>query len=66
MHTNSLDPRRLILCGRINAERVAIRMSEQTEEDHAVVRTRSRLQPLRVIPAVAGDLSDVELQVFVR
>lgn len=63
MLASPLDPRRQILCGRLNAERVAIRLSEKTGEDHAVVRTSCKLQPLCVLPASEGDPHAVELQV---
>ena len=63
MHLPKFDPRRQILCGRANAERLAVRMSEGSGTDHAVVRTGSPLQPFRVIPAIDGDPEAIELQV---
>ena len=45
MLLQSLDPRRAILCGRANAERLAIRMTANSGQSHAVVRTDSKLQP---------------------
>lgn len=63
MSGTSLDHRRQQLCGRMNAERIAIRLSEITGEDHAVVRTDCELQPYRVIPAANEHSGDVELQV---
>ena len=63
MLANELDPRRNILCGRLNAERVAVRLSEKTGEDHAVVRTTCELQPFCVLPAADGDPQAIELQV---
>lgn len=65
MPSSSFDPRRQKLCGRMNAERVAIRLSETTGEDHAVVRTRCKLQPFCVLPAIDGDPSAIELQVVI-
>lgn len=63
MSGTSLDRRRQQLCGRMNAERIAIRLSEITGEDHSVIRTDCELQPYRVIPAAEGRPADVELQV---
>lgn len=63
MPAHHLDPRRQILCGRVNAERLAIRLSERTGSDHAVIRTGSMLQPFRVLPASEGDPAAIELQV---
>lgn len=45
----TLDPRRAILCSRINAERLAGLMCEMTAIPHAVVRTTCPLQPYRVV-----------------
>ena len=45
MLLQSLDPRRAILCGRANAERLAIRMTANSGQSHAVVRTDSKLRP---------------------
>lgn len=42
------DPRRFQLCGPVHAARVALRLTEETSRDHVVIRTRERLQPLRV------------------
>lgn len=63
MSGTSLDRRRQQLCGRMNAERIAIRLSELTGEDHAVVRTDCELQPYRVIHLAEGETADIELQV---
>ena len=63
MSATLLDDRRQILCGRTNAERVAIRLSERTGKDHAVVRTACKLQPYRVLPTSDGDPKAIELQV---
>jgi len=65
MQADNIDPKRHILCGRTNAERVAIRLSESTGEDYAVIRTGSNLQPFCVLPAADGDPSNIELQVVV-
>jgi hypothetical protein len=59
------DPRRDLLCGRANAERLALRMSEETGEGHAVFRTGSALQPLRVMRVACGKADQMELQVIV-
>lgn len=63
MTATKLDPRRHILCGRTNAERLAIRMSEGTGKGHAVIRTGSEIQPFRVLAATDGDPDAIELQV---
>lgn len=65
MDTQALDPRRAQLCGRDNAERLALRMSEETGKGHAVFRTGSSLQPLRVMLAEFGTHDAMELQVIV-
>ena len=65
MISASLDPRRRILCGRANAERVAIRMSAKTGTSHAVVRTDSKLQPFCVMPTGENPPGAIELQVVV-
>ncbi|HPB24080.1 MAG TPA: hypothetical protein PLL48_17345 [Novosphingobium sp.] len=65
MLPQSLDPRRAILCGRANAERVAIRMTANSGQSHAVVRTDSKLQPFCVMPAEEGLPGAIELQVVV-
>lgn len=64
MDRTHFDPRRGQLCGRNNAERLAVKLSETTGEDHAVVRTGCALQPLRVIPSRETDPSTLELQVI--
>lgn len=64
MECESLDPRRRQLCGRNNAERLALRLSEATGEDHAVVRSECPLQPLRVMPSHGHDPATFELQVI--
>ena len=46
-----------------NAERLALRLSEATGEDHAVVRTEC-LQLLRVMPSHGHDPATFELQVI--
>ena len=63
MLLQSLDPRRAILCGRANAERVAIRMTANSGQSHAVVRTNSKLQPFCVLPTDEGLRGAIELQV---
>ena len=65
MLPQSLDPRRAILCGRANAERVAIRMTANSGQSHAVGRTASKLQPFSVLPAEEGVPGVIELQVVV-
>lgn len=65
MLPQSLDPRRAILCGRANAERVAIRLTANSGQSHAVVRTDSKLQPFCVMPAEEGVPGMIELQVVV-
>lgn len=65
MISASLDPRRRVLCGRANAERVAIRMSPKTGKSHAVVRTDSKLQPFCVMPMGENPPGAIELQVVV-
>lgn len=65
MDIRRFDPRRAVLCGRANAERLALRMSEETGEGHAVFRTGSALQPLRVMRAACGKADQMELQVIV-
>jgi len=64
MEHDRLDPRRHRLCGRSNAERLALRLSEATGEDHAVMRTDCPLQPLRVTPSHGHDPATFELQVI--
>ena len=65
MLLQSLDPRRAILCGRANAERLAIRMAANSGQSHAVVRTDSKLQPFCVLPAEQGVPGVIELPVVV-
>ena len=65
MLPQSLDPRRAILCGRANTERVAIRMTANSGQSHAVVRSDSKLQPFSVLPAEEGVPGVIELQVVV-
>lgn len=65
MTSSNLDPRRRVLYGRANAERVAIGMSAKTRKSHAVVRTDSKLQPICVTPAGENPNGAIELQVVV-
>ena len=65
MLPQSLDPRRAILCGRANAERLAIRRTANSGQSHAVVRTNSKLQPFCVLPTDEGLRGAIELQVVV-
>jgi hypothetical protein len=65
MTSTNLDPRRRVLCGRANAERVAIRMSAKTGKSHAVVRTHSKLQPFCGMPTGENPPGAIELQVVV-
>lgn len=55
------SPRRLALCNRINAQRIAGRLLDEGNASVAILRTGEPLQPLRVVTeARAGD--DVELE----
>jgi len=61
----SLDPRRAVLCGRANAERLAIRMTANSGKSLAMVTTDNKLQPLCVMPAEEGLPGAIELQAVV-
>ena len=56
-----LSSKRLALCSRINAQRVAARMIDEGAPQVSIVRTGHPLQPLRVVPN-AVDGADVELE----
>ncbi|MGE4404384.1 hypothetical protein [Pseudomonas sp.] len=61
-----LDPRRKLLCSRMNADRLALQMCEDTALPFAVVRTDCRLQPYRVVRTAETSPQDaIELEVAV-
>lgn len=58
--------KRLTLCSRANANRVALQLCETTDADVAVVRTGEDLQPYRVVPAgdAPAHLTELEVRVL--
>ncbi len=57
-----LSPKRLLLCSRENANRVASRLFDERPERVSIVRTGDPLQPFRVCTAPsAGDHVEVEM-----
>jgi hypothetical protein len=57
-----LSPKRLLLCSRENANRVALRLFDERSEPLSIVRTANPLQPFRVCTKPsAADLVEVEL-----
>ena len=65
MLSDRLSARRWQLCGRANADRLAQRMCETAEIGFAVVRTKCRLQPYKVVRSEEGDPHNIELEVVV-
>lgn len=59
------DPRRNALCSPLHATRVALRLSEETERDHVVIRTREPLQPYRVCRLGEVDGQNIALQIII-
>ena len=59
------SPKRKTLCSRANADRVAYRLCDSTDENVAVVRTGDELQPYRVVPIDRADGRRTELEVRV-
>lgn len=57
-----LSPKRLLLCSRENANRVASRLFDEQPGRLAIVRTGNPLQPFRVcsVPSI-GDHVEVEM-----
>ncbi len=58
--------KRLTLCSRANADRVAFQLCDTTDADVAVVRTGDELQPYKVVPAnnAPGHLTELEVRVL--
>jgi|GEM_PF-889043 len=66
MSLNTFDQRRWSLCGRPNAERIALQMCEETGKDYSVVRTGCSLQPYKVVESASHpDPCDTELEVVI-
>lgn len=63
--TEQLDPRRWQLCGRANADRLALQLSHIAGDSYVVVRTGKTLQPYKVIPSEERVSQFVELEVVV-
>lgn len=57
------SPKRLRLCSREHADRIAGRLFEQTRRSVSVVRTGNALQPFRVVPTAEAADAAVELQI---
>lgn len=57
--------KRMRLCSREHADRVAGRLFEQTRTSMSVVRTGEALQPFRVVPTAEASDAAVELQIRV-
>jgi hypothetical protein len=58
----ALSPKRLLLCSRENANRVASRLFDERPGRVAIVRTGNPLQPFRVCAAPSfGDHVEVEM-----
>lgn len=57
-----LSPRRLDLCSRLNAQRVAARLNDALGTPIAVIRTGNPIQPFRVADRFGSD-AIVELEV---
>ncbi len=61
-HLPGLSPKRLLLCSRENANRVASRLFDERPEPLRIVRTANPLQPFRVCTSPsASDLVEVEM-----
>jgi hypothetical protein len=60
------SPKRMTLCSRAHADRVAIQLCETTDADVAVVRTGDELQPYRVVAAdhAPAHLTELEVRVL--
>jgi hypothetical protein len=60
--TDGLSPKRLLLCSRENANRVASRLFDERCEPLSIVRTVNPLQPFRVCTSPsATDMVEVEM-----
>lgn len=58
-----MNVKRFHLCGRPNAERVALRMTEATGVSHAVISTNLLIQQFKVVPAHEADPDLIEMEV---
>lgn len=63
MGAETPSPKRQALCSRANADRIAYRLCDTSEESVAVVRTGDTVQPYRVVPVDRADADRTELEV---
>jgi hypothetical protein len=60
------SPKRMMLCSRANADRVAYQLCDSTDSDVAVVRTGDELQPYRVVAVdhAPANLTELEVRIL--
>jgi hypothetical protein len=60
------SPKRMMLCSRAHADRVAYQLCDSTDSDVAVVRTGDKLQPYRVVAVdhAPANLTELEVRIL--